>query len=157
MDNKEKARILSTITNEQWQAIASLDQGEWEAILDQSEGRSLASENYDTDKDIERKVNNIMKELGITGNINGYDYLIEAVIRVYKDPSYMKAITKRLYPDIAKKFDSTSSNVERNIRFAVTKAFKNSNNGAINKYFSKGKYTNSTAIADLVNFVRIYQ
>ena len=156
MDNKEKARILSTITKEQWEAIASLTQEQWEEVLNKSEGRILESEKFDEDKELKIKVMNIMKELGITANLKGYEYLIEAIICVYKDSSY-KEITKKLYPHIANKFNTTFKNVERSIRHAINKVFDENDADIIDKYFSKEKCTNAEAIADLVNFVKFYQ
>ena len=157
MDNREQARILSTITNEQWKAIASLTQEQWEEVLNKSEGRISKYEESDKDEKAKLETMRIMKELGITANLNGYNYLLEAVIRVYRDPSYMQAVTKRLYPDIAKKFSTTSSSVERSIRYVINKTVDESEADVINMYFAKGNYESSAVIAELVSCIKLYQ
>lgn len=161
MDNKRKAEVLSTITKEQWEAIASLTQEQWEEILNKSEGRIFKCDELDEYQQVKFKIMNIMKELGITANLKGYNYLVEAVICVYQDSSYMEFVTKRLYPDIAKKFNTTSSKVERAIRHVITRSFNNGDVDVINKYFSysyiKGSATNSEAIATLVEYIKIHQ
>lgn len=63
-----------------------------------------------------------LKSLGVPTNQLGYEYLREAIELVLKDNSYLHAITKKLYPDIAKKYGATSQRVERAIRHAIHSA-----------------------------------
>lgn len=61
----------------------------------------------------------LLRRAGVPANIRGYDYLKDALDICYNDKSYLKAVTKRLYPAIAKREDTTSSRVERAIRHAI--------------------------------------
>src|SRR5699024_5645558 len=69
-------------------------------------------------KDLEASITNIIHEIGVPAHIKGYMYLREAITMVYHDIELLGSITKVLYPDIAKKFNTTSSRVERAIRHA---------------------------------------
>ena len=65
----------------------------------------------------------IEKEL-IKPSLKGFDYLAEAILLINEDPSYKQAVTKRLYPDIAKIYHDTWSNVERAMRYAIKSSKK---------------------------------
>lgn len=65
------------------------------------------------------KTSVILKDLGISANLLGYHYLRYGIELVMNDMSYMNNIVKKLYPEIAKKFDTKPSRVERVIRFAI--------------------------------------
>lgn len=64
-------------------------------------------------------ITNILHELGIPSHIKGYQYIREGIAMIYDNPDLIGAITKELYPQIAKKYDTTVSRVERAIRHAV--------------------------------------
>ena len=64
-------------------------------------------------------ITKIIKRLGISTNLKGYYYIREAIELIIKDLNYVGALTKRLYPDVAKKFDTTASRVERAIRHSI--------------------------------------
>lgn len=70
---------------------------------------------------MECKVTYILRMLGIPAHINGYGYLKSAIIKVVDNPSYIYLITKRLYVDLGKEFDSSASKVERGMRNAIEK------------------------------------
>ena len=65
--------------------------------------------------EIEMKVTNIIHQIGVPAHIKGYQYLREAIIMTINDMESINAITKVLYPSVAKKFHTTSSRVERAI------------------------------------------
>jgi hypothetical protein len=65
------------------------------------------------------KIENYLIGKKIRPSIKGFDYLVLAIELVSKDVSYKRAITKRLYPDIAKEFNESASKVERAIRHAI--------------------------------------
>ncbi len=102
---------------------------------------------------IERLVTATIHEVGIPAHIKGYQFLREAILMVIDDPSVIDGVTKVLYPDIAKKFGTTASRVERSIRHAIEVAWDRGNIDVLSHYFSytisrhKGKPTNSEFIA----------
>lgn len=111
--------------------------------------------------DEERFLREILKELGVPTHIKGYYYTITAVLLCIEDSNYMDAITKELYPTIAKKYNTTGSRVERAIRHAVEVIWLNGNIDLQEKMFSysisaaKGKPTNSHFITTLAEYVKI--
>ena len=101
------------------------------------------------------KVAILIKKVGISPALLGYKYITEAVNMVVDDDTVLDGITKRLYPDIAKKFKTTAVRVERMIRYAVDSSFQNMPVDMIKAIFSNtispktGKPTNSEFIATL--------
>lgn len=102
---------------------------------------------------IESMVTNIIHEIGVPAHIKGYQYLREAIIIAVGDMDVINAITKVLYPQVAKAFGTTPSRVERAIRHAIEVAWDRGDLDTLQKYFgftvsnSKGKPTNSEFIA----------
>ena len=72
---------------------------------------------------IETLVTNIIHEIGVPAHIKGYQYLREAIIIAVNDMDVINAITKVLYPEVAKTFGTTPSRVERAIRHAIEVAW----------------------------------
>lgn len=113
------------------------------------------------EKDLESAITNIMHDIGVPAHIKGYLYLREAITMVYHDIELLGAITKILYPDIAKKFNTTASRVERAIRHAIEVAWTRGNIDSINDLFgytihiSKSKPTNSEFIAMIADTLRL--
>lgn len=99
----------------------------------------------------ERKVRELLLKIGITRNIKGYNYLVEAILLYDEDTS--KQITGYIYPKVAEKFNSTKERVERAIRHAIEKCFNNMDAEAIYFFFGntvgirQGKPTNAEFIA----------
>lgn len=112
-------------------------------------------------KDLEASITNIIHEMGVPAHIKGYMYLREAIAMVYHDIELLGSITKILYPDIAKKFNTTSSRVERAIRHAIEVAWSRGNIESISALFgytvsvSKAKPTNSEFIAMVADRLRL--
>jgi len=110
---------------------------------------------------IETNITNIMHDIGVPAHIKGYLYLREAITMVYHDIELLGSITKILYPDIAKKFNTTSSRVERAIRHAIEVAWNRGNIDSITELFgytinvSKAKPTNSEFIAMVADKLRL--
>lgn len=110
--------------------------------------------------DAETLVNKMLVELGMPQHISGYDYVLEAICLVAGDRTYLNQITDRLYPDVARKFSSNKSRVERAIRHGIECAWNRADLDAIQRYFGntvsaeKGKPTNGEFIAMLGNLVR---
>lgn len=112
---------------------------------------------------IEAKITNIIHEIGVPAHIKGYQYLREAISMVIKDVELLGAVTKELYPNIAKKYKTTPSRVERAIRHAIEVAWSRGKVDTINKIFGytvhtdKGKPTNSEFIAMVADKLRLEQ
>ena len=107
-----------------------------------------------TDKtSIESMVTNIIHEIGVPAHIKGYQYLREAIIIAVNDMDVINAITKVLYPQVAKTFQTTPSRVERAIRHAIEVAWDRGDLDTLQRFFgytvsnTKGKPTNSEFIA----------
>ena len=102
---------------------------------------------------IETLVTGIIHEIGVPAHINGYQYLREAIIIAVEDMDVINAITKVLYPQVAKTFQTTPSRVERAIRHAIEVAWDRGDLDTLQKFFgytvsnTKGKPTNSEFIA----------
>src|SRR5690625_964709 len=111
--------------------------------------------------DLEAKITDIMHDIGVPAHIKGYLYLREAIMMVYEDIELLGSITKILYPDIAKKYNTTASRVERAIRHAIEVAWNRGNIDSITELFgytinvSKAKPTNSEFIAMVADKLRL--
>jgi Response regulator containing a CheY-like receiver domain and an HTH DNA-binding domain len=105
------------------------------------------------DADLETVVTDIIHEIGVPAHIKGYQYLREAIILTIKDMDMINAVTKVLYPEVAKRFGTTPSRVERAIRHAIEVAWDRGDVETLQKFFGytvsgiKGKPTNSEFIA----------
>ncbi|MFL8799431.1 MULTISPECIES: sporulation transcription factor Spo0A [unclassified Clostridioides] len=110
---------------------------------------------------IETEITNIMHEIGVPAHIKGYLYLREAIKMVIDNVELLGAVTKELYPSIAKKFNTTPSRVERAIRHAIEVAWSRGKVDTINQLFgytvhnTKGKPTNSEFIAMIADKLRL--
>ncbi len=102
---------------------------------------------------IETMVTNIIHEIGVPAHIKGYQYLREAIIIAVNDMDVINAITKVLYPQVARTFSTTPSRVERAIRHAIEVAWDRGDLDTLQRFFgytvsnTKGKPTNSEFIA----------
>ncbi|MFC4324041.1 sporulation transcription factor Spo0A [Litchfieldia salsa] len=112
-------------------------------------------------RNLDANITSIIHEIGVPAHIKGYLYLREAISMVYNDIELLGSITKVLYPDIAKKFNTTASRVERAIRHAIEVAWSRGNIDSISSLFgytvsmSKAKPTNSEFIAMVADKLRL--
>lgn len=110
---------------------------------------------------LEQEVTDMIHELGVPAHIKGYQYLREAIIMCVEDMDLLNSITKILYPDIAKKFQTTPSRVERAIRHSIEVAWSRGRMDTIDEMFGytvnsgKGKPTNSEFIALIADRIRL--
>jgi len=110
---------------------------------------------------LENDVTDIIHEIGVPAHIKGYHYLREAIIMSVNDMEMLNSITKVLYPTIAKKYQTTSSRVERAIRHAIEVAWGRGKMDTIDELFGytvstgKGKPTNSEFIALISDKIRL--
>lgn len=108
----------------------------------------------------EKEIRKLLLELGMPENIKGHRYTIEAVKLAVADGDIIDAITKELYPDVAKIFGTMASRVERAIRHGIVNTWCRGDLDVLRKYFGntvscdKGKPTNGEFIARLANIVR---
>ena len=102
-----------------------------------------------------------LHELGVPSHIKGYQYIREGITLVYKKPEMIGGITKELYPEIAKKYDSTVSRVERAIRHAIEVSWNRGNWNLMEEIFGhsvdidKAKPTNSEFIVTIADKLRL--
>ena len=116
-----------------------------------STGKSISS--IQRHNAIETMVTNVIHEIGVPAHIKGYQYLRHAIIVAVEDMDVINAITKVLYPEVAKAFNTTPSRVERAIRHAIEVAWDRGDLETLQKVFgytvsnARGKPTNSEFIA----------
>ena len=112
-------------------------------------------------RDLERQVTAIIHEIGVPAHIKGYQYLREAIGLAAAGMEIINAVTKVLYPAVAKKFGTTASRVERAIRHAIEVAWDRGDLETLQKYFgytvsnAKGKPTNSEFIAMIADRISL--
>lgn len=110
---------------------------------------------------LEALVTNIIHEVGVPAHIKGYQYLRDGIIMAVNDMDVINQITKSLYPDLAKKYKTTSSRVERAIRHAIEVAWSRGQVETVENIFgytvnaNKGKPTNSEFIAMIADKLRL--
>lgn len=110
---------------------------------------------------LELKVTEILHEIGVPAHIKGYHYLRDSIIMSVEKPEIINAVTKQLYPSVAKKYETTSSRVERAIRHAIEVAWDRGDVEVLNSYFGytihndRGKPTNSEFIAMISDKMRL--
>ena len=111
--------------------------------------------------DIEAQVTRIIHQIGVPAHIKGYQYLRTAILLTVKDSDVINSVTKVLYPSVAKKYQTTTSRVERAIRHAIEVAWDRGDVDTLNSYFgytiqnNRGKPTNSEFIAMIADNLRL--
>ncbi len=117
--------------------------------------------NFSVTGNLEVRVTEIIHHIGVPAHIKGYQYLRDAIMMAIEDDDIMNAVTKRLYPAVAKKYGTTSSRVERAIRHAIEVAWDRGDVDVLNSYFGytihngRGKPTNSEFIAMISDKFRL--
>ena len=121
----------------------------------------ISKKQTNSETNLEALVTNLIHEIGVPAHIKGYQYLREAIMMVVEDIDVINQITKCLYPQIAQKFKTTPSRVERAIRHAIEVAWGRGQQEAVENIFgytvsaSKGKPTNSEFIAMIADKLRL--
>ncbi len=107
------------------------------------------------------EVTNMMHQIGIPAHVKGYQYIRDAILMVVEDVTLLGAVTKELYPMIAKKYDTAPSRVERGIRHAIELAWERGHTETLKRIFGyslnieRQKPTNSEFIALLADKLRV--
>ncbi len=111
--------------------------------------------------DLEAQVTKVIHQIGVPAHIKGYQYLRFAILMTIDDSEVINSVTKVLYPTVAKKYQTTTSRVERAIRHAIEVAWDRGDIDTLNSYFgytiqnSGGKPTNSEFIAMIADNLRL--
>ena len=111
--------------------------------------------------DMEAQVTRVIHQIGVPAHIKGYQYLRTAILMTIADNDIINSVTKVLYPSVAKKYQTTTSRVERAIRHAIEVAWDRGDLDTLNAYFgytiqnSRGKPTNSEFIAMIADNMRL--
>lgn len=106
-------------------------------------------------------ITKMLHELGMPSHIKGYQYIREGICMIYNDPNIIGGITKELYPELASKFDTTVSRVERAIRHAIEVSWNRGNWDYMEEIFGhsvdidKAKPTNSEFIVTVADKLRL--
>ena len=134
----------------------------YQMLLDRTE--QLLGANFSkklVESDLEVRVSEILHTMGVPAHVKGYNFLRQSIIMVINEPEVISLVTKRLYPDIAKRNATTASRVERAIRHAIEIAWDRGNVEVMNDYFGytinnmRGKPTNSEFIAMISDKMRL--
>lgn len=116
---------------------------------------------YIREGDLENRVTNLLHEIGIPAHIKGYHYLRDSIIMAVQDMDVLNAITKVLYPTVAKRYQTTSSRVERAILHAIEVAWNRGKLDTLDELFGytvstgKGKPTNSEFVALIADTIQL--
>ena len=111
--------------------------------------------------DLEAQVTKVIHQIGVPAHIKGYQYLRFAILMTINDSDVINSVTKILYPTVAKKYQTTTSRVERAIRHAIEVAWDRGDVDTLNSYFgytiqnNRGKPTNSEFIAMIADNLRL--
>ncbi|MEG0962015.1 MAG: sporulation transcription factor Spo0A [Lachnospiraceae bacterium] len=134
---------------------------ETQAITMSSRNHTFENKEQHREYNLESDVTNIIHEIGVPAHIKGYQYLREAIVMSVTDMEMLNSITKILYPEIAKRYQTTPSRVERAIRHAIEVAWSRGKMDTIDELFGytihngKGKPTNSEFIALIADKIRL--
>ena len=170
MSEKDKRKMLEFLSNN----VEAIIQITVETIMVELTNRIKDVENEEyspkltkekkfceyTKEQKEMKISDILHILGIPAHIKGYAFLREGIILCTDDEDTIHAVTKVLYPEIAKKFNTTSSRVERAIRHAIEISIERGEREKIKKLFPDFKVkkpTNSEFIATISDKLRTGQ
>lgn len=110
---------------------------------------------------LEISITKILHELGVPSHIKGYQYIRDGIIMIYDNPGIVGGITKELYPDVAKKYNTTVSRVERAIRHAIEVSWNRGSWDLMEDIFGhsvdidKAKPTNSEFIVTVADKLRL--
>lgn len=162
---RNAVKVLANVSDSEWaELMLMLEVGEkvnpTESVTEKSPASvSKHQTSIEDQKAIEKRLYDLLKELGVRSNILGYKYVQKAILLVMEDPKLVQDIVKGLYFKIADEFGTTSSRVERSIRHAVETACEIGNTDKMEEIFGymysseKGKPTNSAFIAGIVEYL----
>jgi len=115
----------------------------------------------DKEMDLRIKISDMLHTLGVPSHIRGYQYIRDGIVMMYEEPDMLKGITKEVYPELALKYNTTTSRVERAIRHAIEVSWSRGDYQLMDKYFGnsidydKSKPTNAEFIITLTDRLRL--
>ena len=127
-------------------------------VMDETDNSFIISNEK---KDVVFTISNLLHSLGMPSHIKGYQYIRESILMMYDNPDMVGGITKEIYPEIADKYDTTSSRVERAIRHAIEVSWNRGDYDLMEEIFGnsvdydRAKPTNSEFIATLADKLRV--
>ena len=110
---------------------------------------------------LQMSITKILHDLGVPSHIKGYQYIKEGIMLIYENPRMIGGITKELYPEIANKYNTTVSRVERAIRHAIEVSWNRGDWDLMDEIFGhsvdidKAKPTNSEFIVTVADKLRL--
>ena len=113
------------------------------------------------DPQLEMAVTEIIHQIGVPAHIKGYYYIRESILLAVTDVDILNSVTKKLYPEVARRYNTTASRVERAIRHSIEVAWDRGDIDTLNRYFgytvnnNRGKPTNSEFIAMIADKLRL--
>ncbi len=113
------------------------------------------------DNELKISVTKLLHELGVPSHIKGYQYIREGILLLYNNPDIVGGITKELYPEIASRFNTSVSRVERAIRHAIEVSWNRGNLELMEEVFGhsvdydKAKPTNSEFIVTVADKIKL--
>ena len=131
------------------------------SLLEQLRRACTSEAEEDPDRALERMVTEVIHEVGVPAHIKGYQYVREAIVIAVQDMDVINAVTKVLYPEVARRYATTPSRVERAVRHAIEVAWDRGDIETLQRYFgytvsnAKGKPTNSEFIAMIADRIRL--
>ena len=135
--------------------------GDEEYNSDSRQEKKHFSIEEETDLTLEMKVKNLLHHIGIPNNINGYQFLTDAIILAIRDKNVVKSMTKILYPKVAEMNGTIPSRAERAMRHGIEVAWDRGDYDVLEEIFgntinpNKGKPTNSEFIALISEHIRL--
>ena len=156
MNEKEIARILGTITEEQWEAILSASEHVNSLPIMKGVSKVDGEGKNDEENKLRLEAESVIRKIGVPPNILGYVYLQDAIMLACEDKTYINNVVKRLYVDIAKKHNSTGARVERSIRHALGAAYRKGKTKLFEVLFGERDMppTNAYAIATMAEYIK---
>ena len=113
------------------------------------------------ERNVEQMISEMMLDMGIPAHLKGYHYMRTAVLLAVEDMKVVGSVTKLLYPEIAKRYNTTDGKVERAIRNAIEISWERGNRQTFEELFGycmesgQGRPTNSEYIAAIADTVRL--
>ena len=158
-DNEKVYRMLNELmsTDKEFQIMITVPSGQKKEVQAIPIPKTITPKVRDLEKD----VTDMIHEIGVPAHIKGYQYLREAIMLSVNNNEMLNSITKVLYPTIARKYETTSSRVERAIRHAIEVAWSRGRMETLDALFGytintgKGKPTNSEFIALIADKIRL--
>jgi len=130
-------------------------------IVEVVNGEEIIVEKKPESNQIQMAISKLLHSLGVPSHIKGYQYIRESIFMMYTSKEMIGGITKEIYPEIAERFDTTASRVERAIRHAIEVSWSRGDYDLMEEIFGhsvdydRAKPTNSEFIATLADRLKL--